>query len=178
MSTKLKSLLAFLIAACIATASYWWVHNEPRRDSLASLTRLDTALHSATDRAGLLDLLIIPAALQRRTAPEQAEFIAKALKDEISPEGLAALQRHGDFGPLKKIFPAEAEGWARQAGVYPEECVAFKLERNGLRAEVVLVLIPTYGAQPSTRENSYRIVRVNNVKQMANLKSVIGEQKP
>ena len=65
------------------------------------------------------------------------------------------------------MFPAEAEGWARQAGVNPDDCVAFKLDRNGLRAEVVLLKPSTLGSQSSTPEPSHRIVRVNNVKQMA-----------
>lgn len=159
--------MCFVGAVLLAAAVYWWVHDEPRRQSLASLTRLDSALHS-TNRAQLLDLLVIPAAVQNRTAPEQSEFLAKALSDEISPEGLAALKQHGDYGPLKKLYPTEAEAWASQAGVNPDDCVAFKLDRNGLRAEVVLVKPPTLHPQPSTSEPSYRIVRVNNVKQMAN----------
>ena len=61
------------------------------------------------------------------------------------------------FGGLSDVFPIEAAGWAEQAGVKPADCLGFKLERNGIRAEVVLV-----------REGaSYRVVRCNNVKQMA-----------
>jgi len=175
MITKVKWLIALLVVAVLASAAYWWVHDKPRRESLASLTRLDTALHSAS-RAELLDLLIIPAAVQSRTAPEQSEFLAKALNNEISPEGLAVLKKHGHYGPLKKVFPAEADGWSNQAGVHPDDCVAFKLERNGVRAEVVLFR-PLY-ARRGTPDASYRVMRVNNVKQMADLKSVTAEQKP
>ena len=67
------------------------------------------------------------------------------------------LQREGSFGLLRTLFPAEAEKWAKQAGVKPEDCVAFKMERTGVRAEVVLL-----------REGqTLRVVRCNNVKQMA-----------
>ena len=168
MSTKLKSLIALLVVASIAAAVFWWVHDAPRRDSLASLARLDSALHSSS-RADLLDLIVIPAAVQGRTAPEQSEFLVKALNDEISPEGLAVLRKQGHYGPLRKLFPAEAETWARQAGVNPDECVAFKLERHGLRAEVVLLKPSTPNSQLSTHEAPYRIVRINNVKQMADI---------
>jgi hypothetical protein len=168
MSTKVKSSLIFLLllAVVLGATLYWRIHDAPRRESLASLTRLDTALHSGS-RTELLDLLVIPAVVRNRTAPEQSEFLAKALNDEISPEGLAVLKQHGAFGPLKKLFPAEAETWAAQAGVSSDECVAFKLDRNGLRAEVVLVKPSTLNPQPSTGEAPYRIVRVNNVKQLA-----------
>ncbi len=166
MSTKLKSLIALLVVVLIAATVYWWVHDAPRRESLASLARLDNALHSGS-RAELLDLIVLPAAVQGRTAPEQSEFLVKALNDEISPEGLAVLRRRGEYGPLRKLFHAEAEAWATQAGVNPDECVAFKLDHNALRAEVVLVKPSTLHPQPSTGEAPYRIVRVNNVKQMA-----------
>ena len=166
MSTKVKSLIALLVVALIAAAVCWWAHDAPRRQSLVSLARLDNALHSA-NRAELLDLIVLPAAVRDRTPPEQSEFLAKALNDEISPEGLAALKRHGDYGPLKILFPAEAERWAGQAGVNPDNCVAFKLDRNGLRAEVVLAKPSTLNPQPSTGDAPYRIVRLNNVKQMA-----------
>jgi hypothetical protein len=88
---------------------------------------------------------------------EQTEFLTKALRDEISPEGLAVLRREGKFGALTDLFPQEAKTWAAQAGVKPEDCVAFRMERDNIRAEVVLV-----------REGEvYRVVRCNNVKQLA-----------
>ena len=118
--------------------------------------RLDTALRTGNS-ADLLSTICLPAAIQGRTAPEQAQFLTKALADEISPEGLTVLQREGSFGPLTNLFSAEAEKWANQAGAKPEDCVAFKMERTGIRAEVVLL----------RAGKTFRIVRCNNVKQMA-----------
>ncbi|MBI4327376.1 MAG: hypothetical protein HY674_19245 [Chloroflexi bacterium] len=109
----------------------------------------------------------MPSAISSRTVPEQIEFITKALRDEISPEGIEMLRKRGQFGPLKDLFPIEAGGWAKQAGVGVEDCVAFKMERNGLRAEVVLMKPSTLNSQPSTAEAHFRILRCNNVKQMA-----------
>jgi len=78
------------------------------------------------------------------------------------------LKRDGAFGPLANLFPAEAETWAKQAGVKPEDCVAFKLERNGLRAEVVLVRTPDSPLVPRPSSlPGYRILRCNNIKQLA-----------
>lgn len=71
--------------------------------------------------------------------------------------GLAVLQREGEFGTLSDLFPAEASTWAEQAGVKPEDCVAFKLDNNGSRSEVVLV----------RNNENFHIVRCNNVKQLA-----------
>jgi hypothetical protein len=51
---------------------YWWLHNAPRRESLASLIRLDAVLHSA-NRTDRFDLLVIPAVVQRRMASEQSD---------------------------------------------------------------------------------------------------------
>jgi hypothetical protein len=133
-----------------------WRQDEPRRISLNTLQTLAQALD--TGQAGaLLSSLTLPQALQGRTPQEQVEFITKALRDEISPEGIIVLKRQGAFGPLEKLFPADAEAWAKQAGVSPNECVAFRLEKNGLLAEVVLHI----------HEKSCRVVRCNNVKQMA-----------
>ena len=147
----------------------------PRRQSLATLERLQQALASANS-ASILDTISLPAAIKDRTAAEQTEFLTKAMHDEISTEGLAVLRRDGQFGPLTNLFPTEAKAWAKQAGVKAEDCVALKLERNGLRTEVVLVKPSTLNSQPSTREASYRIVRVNNVKQLAESKPLTTEQ--
>lgn len=117
----------------------------------------------ASASADLRDVLVLPFALQGRTDAEQTEFLRKALADEISPAGLAVLKRDGQFGPLTNIFPAEAATWTQQAGVNVGDCVAFKLERNGVRAEVVLVGEGSRGDAKTT----FRIVRCNNVKQLA-----------
>ena len=163
-----------LLCVVLLAGFYWWQwkQDEPRRRSLACLAELDTALHSS-DPSTLLDLIALPSALQGRTRPEQTEFLTKALRDEVSAEGLAVLKREGTFGPLTNIFPAEAEAWAKQAGVKPEDCVAFKMEKNGLRAEVVLASGQKAGANSqkssviSHQSSVLRVVRLNNVKQLA-----------
>lgn len=152
-----------LLGIVIAFFAWRWRQDEPRRLCLVSLQQLAASLHSGNSSA-LLDLIVQPAALRGRTPAEQTEFLTKALREEISAEGLAVLKRDGQFGSLTNVFPAEAETWTKQAGAKPEDCVAFKLERNGLRAEVVL----TTDGRPATsgKRSSYRIVRCNNVKQM------------
>ncbi len=166
MSAKVKCGIVLLIFALAGTAAYWWMHDAARRESLASLAQFETALHSA-NRAQLLDMVVIPAAIQDHSWPEQIEFLTKALNDEISPDGLAVLRRYGAYGPLREIFPAEAKTWTTQAKVNPDACVAFKLERHGQRAEIVLLKLTTPKPQPLGPPLSYQIVRVNNVKQMA-----------
>ena len=99
----------------------------------------------------------MPVAIRSQTPAEQQEFIAKALQNEISPAGVLAMKHHAEFGLAKSVFPVESAAWCQQAGVNADDCVAFKMERAGIRAEVLLV-----------REGqSYRVVRCNNVKQMA-----------
>jgi hypothetical protein len=167
MSTRLKTAVAVLSVALLGAAIYgWWLHDAPRRASLASLGRLDAALRSG-NRVDLLELLVLPAAIRNRTPSEQSEFLNKALHNEISAEGLAELRRSGAFGPLKNVFPTEAEAWARLAGVHPDDCVAYKLERNGVRAEVVLLTPSNFESKASHGKAPYRIVRVNNVRQLA-----------
>lgn len=155
---KAARILGVLALVLVVAVVVWlrWKGAEPRRLAIRTLGQLDAALHTGNS-PDLLKLICTPAAIQDRTTPEQAEFLTKALSDEISPEGLAVLQRDGAFGSLTNIFPAEAEKWARQAGAKAEDCVAFKMERAGIRAEVVLL-----------REGqAFRIVRCNNVKQIA-----------
>lgn len=134
----------------------YWQRGESRRAALSCVLKLDSALSSASGEL-LLDQILIPTAIQSRTQAEQIEFLTKALADEISPAGVAALKQSAVFGSLKKMFPEESVGWASQAGVNADDCVAFKMERAGIRAEVVML-----------REgSSYRVIRCNNVKQMA-----------
>ena len=136
-------------------AFLFWQRGEPRRVASHTLSKLSSALANPNGLE-LLETIVLPAAFRDRTHAEQQEFVAKALTDEISPEGVRALRR-AEFGALKSVFPKEAVIWCQQAAVNVDDCVAFKMERAGIRAEVVLV-----------REGqTYRVVRCNNVKQMA-----------
>ena len=156
----MKARWGFGIAALLLVISGFlllkWSQDEPRRDSLAALRNLRAAL-SSNNSESLLNAIVLPQALRGRTVPEQVEFLRKALHDEISDEGVAALKRRGKFGPLNQVFPEEGGVWAKQAGAKPEDCIAFKMERAGIRAEVVL----------AHEGQTYRVVRCNNVKQMA-----------
>lgn len=151
-------VLAVGLAAFALALFLWhnWKKDEPRRHSFQAVQTFAAALNSG-DADALLQTVVLPAAVSGRTSAEQTEFLTKALRDEISPEGLAVLRRQGKFGALTDLFPVEAKTWAEQAGVKPEDCVAFRMERDNIRAEVVLV-----------REGeTYRIARCNNVKQLA-----------
>jgi len=139
----------------------WYFHHadKPRRDAIQTLSVLSESL-KAGDSTRLLQTVAMPATLRDRTPGEQFEFMAKALREEITPDGLALLQREGQFGTLTNLFPGEGILWAEQADVCPEDCVAFKFERNGLRTEVVLAKPSSLNSQPPT---PFQIVRCNNV---------------
>ncbi|MEI7731822.1 MAG: hypothetical protein WCO56_19780 [Verrucomicrobiota bacterium] len=100
-----------------------------------------------------------------RTPSEQSEFLRKALADEVTPEGIEKLKSQGQFGALTNLFPKEASGWAKQAGVRPEECLAWRRDDpTGFRAEVVVCTNAMFSPRPGMNINSYRIVRCNNVR--------------
>ena len=86
----------------------------------------------------------------------QADFLLRALRDEVSVEGLAVMRREAKYGRLTDVFPEEAQTWASNAGVRVEDSVAFRLEKNGLRAEIAIATNP----RPL-------VIRINNVRQMA-----------
>ena len=135
-----------------------WQHGQPRREAVLAVSQLATSL-AKNQGSELLDAILIPLAVQSRTPAEQQEFLAKALADEISPAGVEALKNHAEFGPLNSVFPQEAPTWCQQAGVEAANCVAFKMDRAGIRAEVVLL----------RDGQKYRIIRCNNVKQMGGI---------
>ena len=178
--TKLALSAALAVALAGGALIWWhWQQGAPKRAALAVVEVLASALEDASALERPLQFLVLPQALQSRTPAEQAEFIRKALRDELSPEGLAVLKKQGAFGPLLEVFPQEATNWVAQAGVKPEDCVAFKLERNGQRSEVVLARAPgsPLAVRPSSLP-SYRIVRVNNVKQLAAPITATASQRP
>lgn len=105
------------------------------------------------DADQLLELVSLPPAYADRTDAEKVEFLTKALRDEISEEGLRRLRKQGDFGALLDIFPETGQEWASKAGVDAGDCVAFRLEDDGRVSELVV----------HTGTALSRIVRVNNV---------------
>ncbi len=155
---RLRAKAGLLLAVLTFSVLLWWnwKRDEPRRNSFRALNRLQASIGSL-DQSALLDTVLLPPALGQRTSAEQTEFLVKTLRDEVSSAGVHALKKGAMFGSLSKVFPAEAAVWTQQAGVKVEDCVAFKMERDGLCAEVVLV----------AQNGHYRVVRCNNVKQMA-----------
>jgi len=134
-----------------------WKLGEGKRQSFRALAHLEQCL-VAPGAAGALDkAVLVPLGRTEQTVWEREDFLRKALRDEISSEGIAAIKREGTFGPLREIFPAEAEKWGALFGVKPEDCFAMRMERKGLRAEVVVL----------AEGGVYRVLRCNNVKQMA-----------
>ena len=148
-------MVALLLAGALVSYRAWQ-KGQPRREALAALTRLEMALTGASPDA-LLKTVRLPSATRQKTETEQVDFLRRALGEEISGEGLRILKQQAQFGPLLSLFPDEGPRWASQAEVNPQECVAFKVERVGLRTEVVL----------HVDGKDHRLVRCNNVKQLA-----------
>lgn len=106
--------------------------------------------------SGLVSMVSLPASLSVKTEQEQSDFILRALRDEVSSEGMAVMRREAQFGSLEQVFPEDALLWASNAGVRSVDCVAFRLEKNGLRAEIAIATNPVP-----------RVIRINDVRQMA-----------
>jgi hypothetical protein len=155
---SLRGILIFLVAVALLVGGIFlfWPKGQPRRVALQSISKLASDLANPNE-SDLLNAVVIPVSIQSQTQAEQEQFISKVLADEISPAGVLALKRHGQFGPAKSIFPDEYAGWCQRSGINPDDCVGFRMERAGIHAEVLLV----------HEGQGYRIVRCNNVKQMA-----------
>lgn len=155
MKTWIKICAVVVSGLGVWLAWHAWQKDEPRRLCVSALEQLDQSLRRPG--TACLETIVTPANLKALTPAEQSEFIHKALRDEVTPEGIRLLKRKAQFGKLSEIFPAEADHWAAQAGVPVTNCVAFKLDQNGMRTEVVLLL----------EGKTSRIIRCNNVKQLA-----------
>lgn len=153
--------LVLLIVALLACAVLVWRSPWFKRRPMAEWRALDVsaALVEAVaggTGTGVTSLVVLPAGLADHSVQEKSDFILRALRDEVSVEGLAVMRREATFGSLAKVFPEDAQIWSSSSGVRADDCVAFRLEKNGIRAEIALVTNPTY-----------RVIRVNNVRQMA-----------
>jgi hypothetical protein len=151
-----RVILVVAIGLAVLGAFLLWQHSKPRTEALQDLSKLadNLANHHGSE---LLKMVVVPAAISSQTQDEQQQFLTKVLADEISPAGVLALKQHAQFGSAKNVFPNEFAIWCQQAGVDADSCVAFKMERAGIRAEIVLV----------HEGQNYRLVRCKDVKQMA-----------
>ena len=152
------SVAVFIIAVFAGgwSAVERYRHDAPRRQALGAIREMRAALDSL-DPATALKGAQLPAPIAEKPVAEQARWLREMLADEISADGLAALARGARFGPLLDLFPEDGPRWAATVKVPPGECVAFRMEREGIRAEVVLHQAPA----------GHRVIRCNNVKQMA-----------
>lgn len=131
-----------------------------RRKALAQISSLVTTLESGSP-GELVRIVRVPASLGEKTVAEQAQWLRDVLREEIDEDGLAELRSHGQHGPLLELFPDSATAWTVGSGVSPENCLAWRMERSGITAEVVYTNSP----------EGVRFLRINNVAQMADLAS-------
>jgi len=155
----MKSRVFALVAVGVFALAIWlrWQLASPRREALLTLENLHRTLMTGSANLAL-EQVRLPQAWQDRTRAEQAEFLSKALHNELTPGGIQALKQRATFGSLTNLFPEEASKWAVQAGVQPEACVAFRLDHTEFRTEVVLL----------KQGERLRVLRCNNVTRIGN----------
>jgi hypothetical protein len=166
--TEMKARYSIVVLAITLMGGgggLYWHQDAPRRSAFHSLEELNVALQT-DDEDRLGNLVLLPIALRDRTPKEQAEFISKALKAEISSDGLRVLRKSAVFGSLTNLFPAESTHWAATAGVSPQDCVAFKVVHEGLQSEVVLFR-PRADSKSARAISDFQVIRCNNVSQLA-----------
>jgi len=155
---RILALCATVVALITIAILILRPRETPKRKVVSVLERLDHAIRTG-DANDLLATIVPPSAVAERSATEQMDFLQKALREEISEDGIRAVASDGRFGPLSVVFSNEANRWAAAAGVKGSDCAAFRLARNGLVAEVVIL----------TNSPTWRVIRCNNVAQMAGM---------
>jgi hypothetical protein len=148
----------FLLAAGMSAAWWYWNSQKSSPDRAATLDvlqRLDVSLKDANGDPA--DWIMPPTVAEGKSPAEYDRWIREVLYEEISPEGLAVLKEEARFGPLLDLFPEQAEAWTSPYSIPAAECLAFRMERSGITAEVVV----------APYKGSYKIIRCNNIKQMA-----------
>jgi len=156
MCRRSKLIIAVIVAFLLAVGSWLLIrHNArvaPSTVALEFCRRVESG-----DASRIREMTKIPAFLSEKTPQEQEHLLLELLSSEISSEGTRKLTSDGQFGSLSDIFPDDADSWAKSFGVSPNDCVAFRMEREGIRAELVLF----------KSNGQYLILRCNNVRQMA-----------
>ncbi|MBN2563472.1 MAG: hypothetical protein JXQ75_21345 [Phycisphaerae bacterium] len=90
---------------------YVWFGNRARDPRLCAtdvLVQLDKAIREPANSERLPAQIVLPPSVATRTIAEQVDFARKALRDEISHEGIEALRQHAQFGQALDVFPDQA----------------------------------------------------------------------
>ena len=148
----------FVIVIGVAAGSYYWLVTPPSIEKLATLgvlENLQTAIDFSTEDPS--NWVLRPTVAEDKTPEEYQRWLREVLQEEISKEGLAVLAKDAQFGPLLSLFPDQAVAWTSPHSIPPEACLAYRMERAGITAEVVL----------APHQGSFKIIRCNNIKQMA-----------
>jgi hypothetical protein len=153
--TTLICLAVAMFLLVAASALVWLQGTSPRSQAICTAFEFATAVQK--DSFGSLEHLVyLPSVVSEQSGDERIRFLREVLSNEVSVAGIKALRTNGQFGPLRMIFPEQADRWAKLFQINAEDCVAFKMQRNGITAQLVLV----------KQKNEFRILRCNNVKQM------------
>jgi len=154
---RIKLLIA-LLAVAVGCTVLWWKSGDSKRQSLNALAQLEEII-TDSNRTIPRELVVLPEVAKSKSQAECDQWLREVLREELSKEGIRELKQSARFGPLKEVFPESAAKWAESAGARADDSFAFRMDRNGVTAEVVLV--------PGS--DGFRISRCNNVKQMAEL---------
>ncbi len=136
--------LVFLLS--LSSCSSDRASKEPTRDAVISLLNefhqalLDEDYNAATA------LYLAPTGTEDDIAKAVPEWIDRK---EISAEGIRALGKEGQFGPLLAVFPKKGPYWAKSVGLSPETMWGLRLGP----AEVAVAIT----------EGKMRIVRLDEV---------------
>ena len=152
---RVKATTVFLsILICLILSGIWLARARAKMQAVDAGIAF-AQLVELRDSAKVESLMVIPPSLVEKTPLERKALIFELLTSEISSEGAKQIASKGQFGPLKDVFPNDAAQWA--AGVPIDDCVAFRMEREGIRAELVLL----------KSADKHLVLRCNNVRQMA-----------
>lgn len=149
-------LVAVVLVVGLAALVVHRQASSERRQAARLLGRVVDSLAARSSDA-LLELMVVPQVVAGKSTAEQAQWLRDVLREEVTAEGVAALRSKGKFGRLPEVFPESSSRWTEDSGVRPEDCLAWRMERGGITAEVV------YASSPQ----GFRFLRINNVAQMA-----------
>jgi hypothetical protein len=147
----------------LAVAAFFALHERilhlqsSRMRAASAAYQLSEAIHRQ-DGKNTRGFMVAPPVFADHSQVEKGLLTLELLNNEVSAEGLDILANEGEFGPLNTLFPDQASAWLQPYGLSSDACVAFRLKRGQLTAELVL------HRQPN---GSYKVIRANDIRQLA-----------